>query len=95
MPNFHPLPQENVEKGQQIGIVWVANMKPKKQPEVFLRIAKDLRSIKGVRFIMIGNAYKNEWSNNLLRKIAAVENLEYLGKRSMKSMRFLTKPIFL
>jgi len=81
--NFHPLPQENIEKGRQIEIVWVANMKPKKQPEVFLRIAKDLQSIKGVRFIMIGNAYKNEWSNNLLRKIAAVENLEYLGKRSL------------
>jgi hypothetical protein len=54
--NFHPLPQENVEKGRQSGIAWVANMKPKKQPEVFLRIAKDLQSIKGVRFIMIGNA---------------------------------------
>lgn len=82
-PNFHPLPQENVEKSQPIRIVWIANMKPLKQPEVFLRIAKDLRNIKGIKFIMIGNAYKNEWGNYLFRKMATMENLEYLGRCSL------------
>jgi glycosyltransferase involved in cell wall biosynthesis len=86
IPNFHPFPQEVFEKGKEIRVVWIANMKPLKQPEVFLRIAKDLRNIKGIKFIMIGRALNTKWDREMLKEMSALENLEYLGERSLKEV---------
>jgi len=86
IPNFHPVPQEVVEKGKEIRVVWVANLKPLKQPEVFLRMARDLRGMRGVKFIMIGRALNTKWDREMLKEMSALENLEYLGERSLKEV---------
>jgi glycosyltransferase involved in cell wall biosynthesis len=83
IPNFHPFPQEVVEKGNEITVVWVANLKPLKQPEVFVRMARDLRGMRGVKFIMIGRALNTQWHREMLKKMSALENLEYLGECSL------------
>jgi glycosyltransferase involved in cell wall biosynthesis len=83
--NFHPEPQETVDKTGPLSILWVANLKPLKQPEVFVRLAERLRELRGVRFVMVGAPPEREaraWYNTLLRRIGTVPNLEFLGQRT-------------
>jgi glycosyltransferase involved in cell wall biosynthesis len=80
--NFHPDPQHNgsIEKSNQI--VWVANFKPLKQPEIFITLAERLqqRNI-DVRCIMVGApaAHPEGYQHNLEARIAKAGNLDYLG----------------
>jgi glycosyltransferase involved in cell wall biosynthesis len=83
--NFHPEPQETIDKTGPLSILWVANLKPLKQPEVFVRLAERLRELRGVRFVMVGAPPEREaraWYDKLLRRIGAVPNLEFLGQKT-------------
>lgn len=81
IPNFHPLPEGKIEKKDPIKVVWVANFKPLKQPEYFVRLAKELiRFDRNVKFIMIGAPYPvSELQQSMEREIGQVQNLAYLG----------------
>jgi glycosyltransferase involved in cell wall biosynthesis len=54
VPNFHPVPCAIADKSSSLDVIWVANIKPKKQPEQFVRLANELSDLENVRFIMIG-----------------------------------------
>lgn len=82
VPNFHPRPREEIKKGSEIRVVWVANLKAFKQPEAFIALARELGSDRRARFTMLGRAGASRWHRDVLRKIAAVPKLEYLGERS-------------
>jgi len=82
VPNFHPSPREEIRKGSEIRIVWVANLKPFKCPETFIRLAEELNGEGNVRFIMIGRAGESQWHRDMLSRMAAVHKLEYLGECS-------------
>ena len=78
--NFHPLPTETIEKDKPITIVWVANLKPIKRPEIFLKLSEDLKGMPGVRFVMIGGSQgKPEWMKLFNRKLEESKNVQYLG----------------
>ena len=81
IPNFHPLPaaQGGRPPSPRI-VVWVANLKPLKQPEVFLRLARDLRNRGDARFVMIGAQQMDgpAWEA-LQADIRALPNVEYVG----------------
>lgn len=82
VPNFQPLPQEKIEKQEPVEIVWVANFKALKQPELFIRLAKDLRErCKGVRCTMIGapTPSASAWQWSLETEIARIPHLTYHG----------------
>ena len=49
-------------------------------------MVRDLLGIKGVKFIMIGCALNKPWYREMLKKMSALENLEYLGERSLKEV---------
>jgi len=77
--NFHPLPNEKINKSNTIKIVWIANLKPIKQPEIFIRLAKDLEKY-NVSFVMAGAMQgRGRWKKSLLDKISEVESLNYIG----------------
>jgi len=83
IPNFHPAPTGKIEKNNKVKVLWVANFKKLKQPEIFINLARDLQHIKNVEFIMIGGpalnaAYQDEQEKN----ISALDNLSYLGELS-------------
>jgi glycosyltransferase involved in cell wall biosynthesis len=83
IPNFHPEPRESLDKTGPLSVVWVANLKPLKQPEVFVRLAAQLADLPGVRFKMIGappGHRRLEWSDALMRAISATPNIDYLGQ---------------
>jgi glycosyltransferase involved in cell wall biosynthesis len=82
--NFHPSPNEARTPADPLRIVWIANFKRLKQPEVFVRLAKSLRDVAQVRFVMIGAPVSGsgevKWSEDLMRGIASVPNLSHLGQ---------------
>jgi glycosyltransferase involved in cell wall biosynthesis len=83
--NFHPGPCEKIDKTAPVSVIWVANLKPLKQPEAFVRLAERLRDLVGVRFTMVGAPPAREgqaWYEGLMRSMRTAPNLEYLGQRT-------------
>lgn len=60
-------------------IVWVANIKHPKRPELYIQLAKDFEN-SGVDFLMIG-AIQNSDYNYILDKTKIPSNLIYLGSK--------------
>jgi len=84
IPNFHPDAPEQPDKSGPLTVVWIANLKLWKRPEVFVRLARALRDLEGVRFLMLGEppAGDARWCAELMQSIEATPNLEFLGHRS-------------
>lgn len=86
--NFHPQPSEPLDKSGSLRVVWIANLKPWKQPDVFVRLARALSDMQGVRFVMIGAASTDPgnrgWADELTSAIQATPNVEYLGELSQE-----------
>jgi glycosyltransferase involved in cell wall biosynthesis len=77
--NFHPVPTEAIVKEPPVEVLWVANLKRVKQPEVFVRLAGDLAG-SGARFTMIGGLQGDPaWRAGVVEMIKATPNLDYLG----------------
>ena len=85
IPNFHPQPrpEESLEKAPgRLLVVWIGNFKLVKRPEIFVRLAEELRELPDVRFAMAGRAGNERTHGELHDKIRALGNLEYLGELS-------------
>jgi glycosyltransferase involved in cell wall biosynthesis len=84
IPNFHPDAPEQLDKTGPLTVVWVANLKLWKRPDVFVRLAQALRDLPGVRFLMLGEAppADSKWAIELMQSIETTPNLEFLGYRS-------------
>ena len=84
IPNFHPEAPEQPDKSGPLTVVWIANLKLWKRPDVFVRLAQALQDLSGVRFLMLGEAPAADarWCAQLMQNIAATPNLEFLGQRS-------------
>lgn len=80
IPNFHPLPEEKITKSDKFTVLWIANLKKLKQPEVFIRLAKELHKNKRIEFKMIGRAEDSKWCDELMSEVSKLENLKYLGE---------------
>ena len=80
VPNYHPLPALRPRKSRPTVVAWVANLKPWKRPEVFLRLARDLNGMKDVQFVMIGAARGNPaWCRRIQHEAKSLSNVRYLG----------------
>jgi glycosyltransferase involved in cell wall biosynthesis len=88
--NFHPAPMVVRDADVPRRIVWIANFKRLKQPEVFLRLASRLRDHSQVRFIMIGAAASGEgdsaWNRAIMSQIEGATNVDYLGPLSQEEV---------
>ena len=80
--NFHPLPEENEKADKLDQIVWVANIKTLKQPEMYIELAAELKrkAIK-TKCIMIGKpaVYPLGYQNFIVKLIEKMDNLNFLG----------------
>lgn len=81
--NFHPLPMEKICKREPVKIIWVANLKPNKRPELFVRLASDLQYWDGVRFIMIGHPGSLQKYSALHKEINNLRNIEFFGIQTL------------
>jgi len=88
--NFHPEPTECIEKSKKIKVLWVANFKRLKQPEIFIQLAQELSDLKNVEFLMIGAAHVDvQWQQMQEEQISAIENLHYLGEMPQEEVNLL------
>jgi glycosyltransferase involved in cell wall biosynthesis len=89
IPNFHPSPDEKIDKSGELTVAWIAGIKPWKRPEAFLNLADALRDV-DVRFTMIGadSTGKGDkpWAEEILRRIERTPNVQYLGPRSQSEV---------
>lgn len=81
IPNGHPIPVGQFKKEYPPIIVWVANIKKIKQPELFIKLARDLKDQKS-SFIMIGKPEVSDYGRKIEEMISATPNLQYLGEVS-------------
>jgi glycosyltransferase involved in cell wall biosynthesis len=87
VPNFHPAPAEPLIKQEPVKIVWVANLKELKQPEIFIRLAAELQEIHNAQFIMIGALQGTErLRRKYLKLIEGVRALTYLGPKRQEEV---------
>jgi glycosyltransferase involved in cell wall biosynthesis len=70
-------------------IVWVANIKKEKNPEIFIDLAKQFEST-SVDFLLIGNIQDNNY-NYILDKNSLPSNLYYLGSKSPSVVNSILK----
>jgi len=91
--NFHPSATETIDKSGPLTVVWIANLKPWKRPEVFVRLARSFGARDDVRFVMVGApapaSGKTGWQEVLMRSIEATGNLQYVGQKSLAEVNEL------
>ena len=78
IPNGHPVPKDTCKPSGSIDILWIANWKPMKRPELFIKLAKELNHLPGVRFFMMGRHHS---SPELVRQ-ARANQVNVLGELS-------------
>jgi len=88
IPNFHPNPKEQINKQLPIKVAWVANLKDWKRPEIFVKLANDLKHLSDVKFFMCGKPMMKNYED-LKSNIDATENLTYLGECSQDQVNQL------
>ncbi|MBK9132739.1 MAG: glycosyltransferase family 4 protein [Gammaproteobacteria bacterium] len=80
IPNFQPISVASRKRNDLIKVVWVANLKPAKRPELFVNLANELHSNSGIEFIMIGRSGHSAWHKDLMGRIKSAAHLRYLGE---------------
>lgn len=87
IPNFHPDPIESIDKSGMIKVVWVANLKSIKQPEIYIRLADELQNLPNVQFIMIGAIQGSSSTRRKYRElIDKTHALKYLGEQKQETV---------
>jgi glycosyltransferase involved in cell wall biosynthesis len=93
IPNFHPPAAEPIDKSGPLTVLWVANLKPWKQPEIFVRLAQSLKDRGDIRFVMVGAAAppgkRWAWESALMSDIHTAANLQYLGEKTQEEVNAL------
>ena len=78
--NFLPQSELAIKNNDSIEVLWIANFKSTKQPEVFLDIVERLTANPQIHFTMIGQPYSTQSKQNEFdKKIRNLPNLSYLG----------------
>lgn len=80
--NFHPLPCEASSTQKSKKIIWVANIKKLKQPEMYIKLAEEmLKQHLDVECLMVGAPahYPAGYQNQIEETIKGVPNVKYLG----------------
>ena len=81
VPNFHPIPASDNSRreGGRMRVLWVANFKAKKNPEIFVDLAEAFSERSNVEFVMIGRAGGKVYAE-LHERMKRLRNLVYLGE---------------
>lgn len=82
IPNGHPKSTCTTthDNDKQVIIMWVANMRPIKQPELFLKLAIKIGNKDGNTFLMIGRPPGGLKQKAFIEKINRIPNISYLGE---------------
>jgi glycosyltransferase involved in cell wall biosynthesis len=88
--NFHPLPERQIAKPDRVRVIWLANLKRVKRPELFIDLARDLMDKTDADFTIVGALQgAPAWRQRLLARIEQTSNIEYLGALSQDAVNDL------
>jgi glycosyltransferase involved in cell wall biosynthesis len=92
--NFHPLPSATERKQSRANdkkrIIWVGNVKPVKNPEAFIRLARSFSDDPDLEFVMIGAPQgKPSWMGDITMMMRSAPNLHYLGGQAQEQINEL------
>ena len=85
IPNFHPEPNESewaAKSATSFIVAWIGNFRLVKRPELFVRLAEQMRHLPQIRFVMVGRQGNQRTHGELHAKLRSLENVEYLGELS-------------
>jgi glycosyltransferase involved in cell wall biosynthesis len=85
VPNFAVIPERTWKKSGRFTVLWIANLKQLKQPEVFIKLARELVE-EDIAFKMIGRRDDGAWGNSIFEEIDRVRNLVYLGELDVEDV---------
>ena len=85
VPNFHNAPPNNPRKSDQFTVLWIANLKRLKRPEIFLDLAHDLEE-HNISFKVIGRHNGSTWCDGIIERIELSRNVEYLGELEIEEV---------
>jgi len=87
--NFHPISTDKIDKSGQLTVLWVANVKKLKQPQIFIRLARDLMEL-DVQFLMMGELQgKKNWHCPIIEQVNSTPNMKYMGRLPQKEVNRL------
>jgi len=84
IPIGHPVPTKKVKKEKKPLVLWVANIKPIKRPELFIELAQRMRN-SGMRFVMIGRPDEKGYQQRIDSLLKNNPNIEFLGELDLYS----------
>ncbi len=81
--NFHPHVNSNIHKTEKIKVVWIANYKQLKRPDLFVDIADRFQKSNNIEFLMIGRLPAEIMNEYLSREI---KQLKIMGEISNENV---------
>jgi len=72
-----PVEKKQIVKTLPIRVLWIANIKPLKQPELFMDLAYQFKEDNSVSFIMVGRSATGNYQAKLEKRMQRLSNLEY------------------
>ena len=85
IPNFAIAPPKSWIKPRRFTVLWIASLKPLKQPERFVQLANDLDG-HDISFKIIGRRAADPWCESVLEQVARSRNVEYLGELELEEV---------
>lgn len=79
--NFQPAPAQTSKKAAKPTVIWVANLKPAKRPEAYLRVVALVPESLNVDFVMVGRGGDKGAYARLIDETQKDSGLSYLGER--------------
>ncbi len=87
--NYHPAPSAYIEKKDRpINVIWVANIKPSKQPLLYFELADAFKTEKNVNFYMVGRMGQS-LAKAVYDRMKEVTNVIYLSELSQVEVNAL------
>lgn len=93
IPNGHPVPTEQSEWSDRKRVLWVANLKRWKRPELFVQLAQRFKDDRRLDFVMVGKPSPDrDWHQRIADAVAETPNLTYTGECPAEEVnRFLAR----
>jgi len=79
--NFHPEKPRAIHKEDLIQVLWVANYREFKRPELFIDLAKEFEDYDNLKFVMVGRT-----TPSIQKKAKNIYNLEVVGEMETKKV---------
>jgi glycosyltransferase involved in cell wall biosynthesis len=85
VPNFAVAPARAWDKAERFTVLWIANLKPLKRPELFVQLAEDLNQC-DMSFKIIGRRDNSPWCDSILKQISLSRSIEFLGELELEDV---------